>query len=310
MLTRTRLGWSIDRATPARWAASAAAASDCIARTAPTGDGAVSATSCSEPPRIHSATTRPPEPVWTTSSTRAIPGLSIRLSRKVRDRMSCRTSSGRAPSGIDEGQRHLPVQRGVQRLPELQGRRAAVEDQQPVAAAGDTGAGNQVDVVGRRLSGRARGVRRTGSARRRVVGATGRRSDGRTGAAPTGSGSGGMSGWKSSATGRGGASAPDPEPDPALDALSTGRSVTSGPFAIRALATRSGGLRRIGSWTALTPGGDEFLCSGYVTGPGRDDPSAQLGLREATGRARAAGANPAPDAHPAPPAPRAPARGP
>ena len=52
---------------------------------------------------------------------------------------------GQGPVRVDEGQRHLPVQRGVERLPELQGRRTAVEDQQPVAAAGDTGAGNQVD---------------------------------------------------------------------------------------------------------------------------------------------------------------------
>ena len=45
MLTRTRLGWSIDSATPERWAASAAAASDWIARAPPIGDGDVSATS-------------------------------------------------------------------------------------------------------------------------------------------------------------------------------------------------------------------------------------------------------------------------
>ncbi len=63
MLTRTRLGWSIDSATPAWWAASAAAARVCIARDAPAADGEVSATSCSEPPRTHSVTTRPPAPV-------------------------------------------------------------------------------------------------------------------------------------------------------------------------------------------------------------------------------------------------------
>ncbi|COZ22977.1 Uncharacterised protein [Mycobacterium tuberculosis] len=66
---------------------------------APTGDGEVSATSCNEPPRIHSATTRPPARVCTTSSTRATPGLSIRLSRNVRDKVSWRTSSGRTPCG-------------------------------------------------------------------------------------------------------------------------------------------------------------------------------------------------------------------
>ena len=135
MLTRTRLGWSIDSATPERWAASAAAASDWMARAPPIGDGDVSATSASEPPRIHSETTRPPEPVLATSSTRATPGMSMRLSFSVRDRISCTCSIGQRRVGVDEGQRHLAVQRGVQRLPELQVRRAAVEDQQPVAAA-------------------------------------------------------------------------------------------------------------------------------------------------------------------------------
>ena len=51
---------------------------------------------------------------------------------------------GKGPVGVDERQRHLAVQRGVQRLPELQRRRAAVEHQQPVTSAGDTGARNQV----------------------------------------------------------------------------------------------------------------------------------------------------------------------
>ena len=54
---------------------------------------------------------------------------------------------GQGPVRVDEGERHLPIQRGVQRLPELQGGCAAVEDQQPVAAAGDAGAGNQVLIV-------------------------------------------------------------------------------------------------------------------------------------------------------------------
>ncbi len=56
---------------------------------------------------------------------------------------------------VDEGQRDLPVQCGVERLPELQVGRAAVEDQQPVAATADAGAGNEVDVFigGRGLDG-------------------------------------------------------------------------------------------------------------------------------------------------------------
>ena len=67
-------------------------------------------------------------------------------------------SSGSSAVGVDEGQRHLAVQRGVERLPELQGGRAAVEHQQPVAAAGDAGAGDQVDIVfGRRRAAPARG---------------------------------------------------------------------------------------------------------------------------------------------------------
>src|SRR5271154_1211673 len=103
-------------------------------------------------------------------------------------------------------------------------------------------------------------------------------SDGSGGAEP-GCGSPGMSGWKSSATDRG-ASVPDAELGAAL---SIGRSVTSGPFAIRTLGTRPGGLRRIGSWTVLAPDGGEFLCSGYVTGPRRDDWSGTGALRGAFG---------------------------
>ena len=88
-----------------------------------------------------------------------------------------------------------------------------------------------------------------------------------------------MSGRKSSATERGN-SVPDAELGAAL---SIGRSVTSGPFAIRTLGTRSGGLRRIGSWTALAPGGGEFLCSGYVTEPRPDDRSGTANSRGTTG---------------------------
>ncbi len=45
---------------------------------------------------------------------------------------------------IDESQCHLPIQRGVQCLPELSVRRPAMEDQQPVATAGDAGTGDQL----------------------------------------------------------------------------------------------------------------------------------------------------------------------
>ena len=49
----------------------------------------------------------------------------------------------------DERQRYLAVVGGVHRMPELQVRRTPVEDQQPVSAAGDGGARDQVVVVGR-----------------------------------------------------------------------------------------------------------------------------------------------------------------
>ena len=99
MLTRTRLGWSIDNAVPPRCAASAAAASDCIARAAPTGGGLVSATSASVAPRIHSATTIAPGAARTTCSTRPMPGMSSRLSDRVRDTIAWICSSGSLPSG-------------------------------------------------------------------------------------------------------------------------------------------------------------------------------------------------------------------
>ncbi|COV72586.1 Uncharacterised protein [Mycobacterium tuberculosis] len=55
---------------------------------------------------------------------------------------------------VDEGQRHLAVQRCVKRLPELQGWYTPVEDQQAVAAVSDAGAGNQLHIIwgGRRFS--------------------------------------------------------------------------------------------------------------------------------------------------------------
>ncbi len=69
------------------------------------------------------------------------------LSFIVRDRISVEFGVRQRGVGIDERQRDLAVERGVQRMPELQVRRTAVEHQQPVAPAGDGGAGNEVDVV-------------------------------------------------------------------------------------------------------------------------------------------------------------------
>ena len=121
MLTRTRLGWSIDSATPERWAASAAAASDLDRR----GRRRSATATCRPPPAAsrRGSTRRPParrSRCCTTSSTRAMPGMSMRLSRSVRDRISCDLLVGQRRVRVDEGQRDLPVQRGVERLPELQ----------------------------------------------------------------------------------------------------------------------------------------------------------------------------------------------
>ena len=81
---------------------------------------------------------------------RATPGLSIRLSRSVRSRIAGELLVGQRRVGIDECQPDLAIQRRVQCLPELQVRRSAVEDQQPVAAASDGGAGYEVHVLIRR----------------------------------------------------------------------------------------------------------------------------------------------------------------
>ena len=57
---------------------------------------------------------------------------------------------GQRPVRVHERQRNLPIQRRVERLPELQVQHSAVEDQEPVAAAGDAGAGNKVrGILGR-----------------------------------------------------------------------------------------------------------------------------------------------------------------
>ena len=73
-----------------------------------------------------------------------MPILSMRLSRMVRARISRTLLVGKCCVRIDESQCHLPIQRGVQCLPELGVRRPAMEDQQPVATAGDAGPGDQL----------------------------------------------------------------------------------------------------------------------------------------------------------------------
>ncbi len=147
MLTRTRLGWSIDSATPERWAASAAAASDWIARAPPIGDGDVSATSgqraAADPLRNHQPAGAGAGHVEHPRDAGHIKAAELQRARQ--DLLHLLVGQRRVR--VDEGQRDLPVQRGVERLPELQVGRAAVEDQQPVAAAADGGARNEVDVL-------------------------------------------------------------------------------------------------------------------------------------------------------------------
>ena len=138
--------------------------------------------------------------------------------------------------GIDERERDLAVVGGVHRVPELQVRGSAVEDQQSVATAGDGGTGNQVDVVvavtrRRRLVGHAERAAVRGSGRRRSPG-------GRS--APNGGTSSGTSGWKSSADGRG-IRVVAPLSDPGTPAES---SVTAGPLRVGTPATLAGGPRR------------------------------------------------------------------
>lgn len=189
----------------------------------------------------------------------------MRLSRRVRERISCRTSFGRAPSGstkVSATCRSRAVSSACQncsggappwntssryRPPAMRAPGTRCTSSLVESAVRPRGASNGVCAC------RDPGISPLGL------------SDGREGADGLGS-SAAMSGWKSSAIGRG-SGVPEPAPGPELGAaLSIGRSVTSGPFTSRARFARSEGLRRIGSWTALTPGGDEFLCSGYVTG--------------------------------------------
>ena len=147
MLTRTRLGWSIDSATPdavgglggggQRLDRAGAAdrgrrrlghflqgpAADPLADHQPAGAGVRDVEDAGDAGHVDAA----------------------QLQRAVQDLLQLLVGQRRV--GVDEGQRDLPVQRGVQRLPELQVGRAAVEDQQPVAAAADGGAGDEVDVL-------------------------------------------------------------------------------------------------------------------------------------------------------------------
>ena len=65
--------------------------------------------------------------------------------------------SGKPALRVDERQRHLPIQRDVEGLPELQPGRPAVKHQQPVAAVGNSRAGYQVRLgtTGLRIGGGA-----------------------------------------------------------------------------------------------------------------------------------------------------------
>lgn len=113
---------------------------------APTGDGEVSATSCNEPPRIHSATTRPPAGVHDVKHS-GDTGLVDPAEPQRTGQGLLEDVVGQDALRVDEGQRHLAVQRCVKRLPELQGWYTPVEDQQAVAAVSDAGAGNQLHII-------------------------------------------------------------------------------------------------------------------------------------------------------------------
>ena len=78
------------------------------------------ATSVRGTPRSHSETTSPPVGVSAMSSTRAMPGLLIRLSCEVLSRMSWTSAVVSVPIGVHNRQRDLPVERRVYALPELE----------------------------------------------------------------------------------------------------------------------------------------------------------------------------------------------
>ena len=112
------------------------------------------------PRRSGTARSRRPPAASPRGSTRTPPGPPSRYRRR-RARGRCRVGRCAQPRracqdlahlirrqgavGIDERQSHLAIQRGVEGLPELQGGRTAVEHQQAVTAAGDAGAGDQVE---------------------------------------------------------------------------------------------------------------------------------------------------------------------
>ncbi len=154
MLTRTRLGVIDGQGDTRRGERPRRpAASDWMAQAPPIGDGEVSATSASEPPRIHSGDDQAAGSavghVEHPGDTGNIDAAEFECARK--DFLHLRVGHGGVR--VDERQRHLAVQRGVQCLPELQVRRTAVEHQQSVAAFGDGRPGDEVHVVFGRFQG-------------------------------------------------------------------------------------------------------------------------------------------------------------
>ena len=148
MLTRTRLGWSIDSATPGVVGALGRGGQGLHrARSADRrrrGLGHFLQRAAADPFRDHQAAGAGVDDVEDTGDAEFVEAAqSHGASQDFADLLV-----GQPPVRIDERQRHLPIQRGVQRLPELQVRRPAVEHQQPVATAGDAGAGDQVLFVG------------------------------------------------------------------------------------------------------------------------------------------------------------------
>ena len=277
MLTRTRLGWSMDSATPARWAALGGRGQRLDrARTADRGRrgvGDLLQRAAANPLRHHQAAGTGAGDVEHAGD--AGPFEAAQLS--VRARISCTCSSGRVRVGVDERQRHLPVQRGVEGLPELQPGRTAVEHQQPVASAGDAGAGDEVDVV--LAVGRSPSPARGGRRRRRARGWDRRRSR------------------RSAAAARWAARRCRPA-RPVARPVGSRRRPDAGSSVVASAAGPAGGCPRVGrSPPVLSPSLlrqrppeartgaadarvlDELLCSGYVTGRTRQVAGRALQLR-------------------------------
>ena len=147
MLTRTRPGWSIDSATPERWAASAAAASDWMALAPPMAEGVVSATSregaAADPLRDDQAAGPRMRHVEHPSDAGVHDAAQLHCAGKYFSDLMVRQHS----VGIDERERDLSIVRDVHRVPELKVRGSAVEDQQSVATACDGGTGNELHTV-------------------------------------------------------------------------------------------------------------------------------------------------------------------